>query len=182
MRLRTGAVCYADQAIVCARCRPLCYAPTLGRQVPRSGDAGQLIQVRRLPLPRPIGLHQRYGIVAKGNAVWLTGVHWPTENPSGADFDSRAATAQRYPVATDRFGCRSTVIRVWEGVRPRGAHGPIVGPVPGWDGLTVAAGHGSNGFLLSPVTATAVQAWICSGHLPSPGFAPVEAAPSVELA
>ena len=41
----------------------------------------------------------------------------------------------------------------WAGLRPGSGDGlPVLGPLPGWEGLTVAAGHYRNGILLSPVT------------------------------
>lgn len=45
-------------------------------------------------------------------------------------------------------------LRGWAGLRPGSPDGlPAVGPVPGFDGLWVAAGHYRNGVLLAPLTA-----------------------------
>jgi glycine oxidase len=44
-------------------------------------------------------------------------------------------------------------VDAWAGFRPGSADGlPILGPVPGWQGLTVATGHFRNGILLAPIT------------------------------
>jgi glycine oxidase len=44
--------------------------------------------------------------------------------------------------------------RSWAGLRPGTAdHLPYLGPVPGWEGLYAAAGHGRKGIILAPVTA-----------------------------
>ena len=41
----------------------------------------------------------------------------------------------------------------WAGLRPVSADGlPLLGRVPGWDNVHVAAGHGRNGILLAPIT------------------------------
>lgn len=45
----------------------------------------------------------------------------------------------------------------WSGLRPFAADGlPVIGPVAGIDGLTVASGHYRNGILLAPITARLV--------------------------
>lgn len=56
----------------------------------------------------------------------------------------------------------------WAGLRPATPDGlPLVGPVPGVDGLLVAAGHHRNGVLLSPVTGRLV-ADLVLGKTPPP--------------
>lgn len=50
------------------------------------------------------------------------------------------------------------------GVRPATPDGrPIIGPVPGVDGLTVATGHDAVGIILSPGTAELVVNWLLDG-------------------
>jgi glycine oxidase len=45
----------------------------------------------------------------------------------------------------------------WAGLRPASPDGlPLVGPVPGFEGLLLAAGHHRNGVLLAPLTARLV--------------------------
>lgn len=47
--------------------------------------------------------------------------------------------------------------RAWTGLRPGSADElPIVGAAPGWENVTVAAGHYRNGIMLAPVTAALV--------------------------
>lgn len=61
------------------------------------------------------------------------------------------------PVATDG----------WAGLRPATADGlPIVGPVPGQDGMVVATGHGTLGVTLAPVTARAVAEIVMADRVP----------------
>lgn len=44
--------------------------------------------------------------------------------------------------------------RTWAGLRPGTPDGlPHLGPVPGWDGLYAATGHGRKGIILAPITA-----------------------------
>ncbi|WP_421617016.1 glycine oxidase ThiO [Brevibacillus sp. TJ4] len=45
-------------------------------------------------------------------------------------------------------------LEAWAGLRPATPDGkPLLGKVPGWEGLFIAGGHFRNGILLSPVTA-----------------------------
>jgi D-amino-acid dehydrogenase len=55
----------------------------------------------------------------------------------------------------------------WAGLRPYPADGlPIIGPVPGNDGLYAATGHGRMGITLAPATAAAVRTMILEGRIP----------------
>ncbi len=55
----------------------------------------------------------------------------------------------------------------WAGLRPGSADGlPLLGPLPGWEGVTVATGHYRNGVLLSAITGRLIARAIIEG---SPG-------------
>lgn len=55
-------------------------------------------------------------------------------------------------------------LQAWAGLRPATADGlPIIGPVPGWQGVTLAFGHFRNGILLAPATAKRVATLLLSG-------------------
>ncbi|MGG1662436.1 glycine oxidase ThiO [Brevibacillus sp. NRS-1366] len=48
----------------------------------------------------------------------------------------------------------ATFLEAWGGLRPATAdRKPLLGPIPGWAGLSIAGGHFRNGILLSPITA-----------------------------
>lgn len=56
-------------------------------------------------------------------------------------------------------------LEAWGGLRPATADGkPLLGPVPGWEGLSLAGGHFRNGILLSPVTAKRMADYLESGQ------------------
>jgi glycine/D-amino acid oxidase-like deaminating enzyme len=42
-------------------------------------------------------------------------------------------------------------------------HLPIIGPVPGWEGVVLATGHGTKGVHLGPITGKAVAQYIQNG-------------------
>ena len=58
--------------------------------------------------------------------------------------------------------------RSWAGLRPGSPDGlPLLGPLPGVPGLTLAVGHHRAGVLLSALSGLAVADWIVGGKLPS---------------
>lgn len=55
----------------------------------------------------------------------------------------------------------------WVGIRPASSDGyPYIGQLRGIDGLYVAAGHGSSGMILSPVTAKTIVSMIIGNKAP----------------
>jgi D-hydroxyproline dehydrogenase subunit beta len=68
------------------------------------------------------------------------------------------------------------VTSAWSGVRPVTTDGyPLVGPVPGADGLWALAGHGPEGVLLAPATARMLANHLTSGRA-DPDAAPFDPA------
>ena len=61
------------------------------------------------------------------------------------------------------------------GIRPGSPDGmPILGPVPGWDGLSVASGHDHVGIILSPATGVDMADYIESGDASGLDFFSIE--------
>jgi glycine oxidase len=57
-------------------------------------------------------------------------------------------------------------LEAWAGLRPATIDGkPLLGPVHGWEGLSIAGGHFRNGILLSPVTAKRMADFIAERRL-----------------
>jgi glycine oxidase len=55
-------------------------------------------------------------------------------------------------------------VEKWAGLRPMAADGlPVIGPVPGVDGLFVATGHFRNGILLAPLTGQIIAEYMVRG-------------------
>ncbi len=85
-----------------------------------------------------------------------------------ACFDKRstASAVQELLSAAIRFLPalkEATVLSSWAGLRPRSADDlPILGPIPGREGLIAATGHFRNGILLAPITAEMVRDWVMS--------------------
>ena len=88
-----------------------------------------------------------------------------------ASRGSGAATTVRGQRALQR-GARELVpslahgeiASTWAALRPGSPDGlPILGPVPGWDGLSVASGHYRNGILLAPITGRLMAQLLTEG-------------------
>lgn len=61
------------------------------------------------------------------------------------------------------------------GIRPGSPDGmPILGPVPGWDGLSVASGHDHVGIILSPATGVDMADYIETGDASGLDFFSIE--------
>jgi len=57
------------------------------------------------------------------------------------------------------------VERMWSGLRPFCEDGlPVIGRVPGWENVSVAAGHFTMGITGSPITAKIIKELIVDGH------------------
>ena len=69
----------------------------------------------------------------------------------------------------------------WAGLRPGSPDGhPIIGPLPGWRGVSVASGHFRNGILLAPITGCLMAQLLLEGktELPlEPLFSPARFVP-----
>jgi glycine oxidase len=64
------------------------------------------------------------------------------------------------------------LVRTWAGLRPvTPDHLPYLGPVPGWDGLYAATGHGRKGIILAPITGEMMADCVLEGTI-APEMAP----------
>jgi glycine oxidase len=88
---------------------------------------------------------------------------------AGAIFELLRAAWETLPGIYDQH-----LLETWTGFRPISLDNqPILGPTA-VDGLWLAAGHGRNGILLTPITAVCLAEAIISGNIPDPlrGFTP----------
>jgi len=71
-----------------------------------------------------------------------------------------------------------SIARMWAGLRPKTPDSrPILGPLPPWENVTIASGHGGFGVTLSILTGEAMTEMIIQRKIPSliAPFAPVRA-------
>jgi glycine oxidase len=74
-------------------------------------------------------------------------------------FDCRVTLAGLHHILSRADGIAPglgalALARTWAGLRPGTPdHLPYIGPIPGWEGLYAATGHGRKGIILAPITA-----------------------------
>lgn len=142
-------------------------AEWLGEQLPLEPVRGQILA---LDQPRPsfrsILWSGHTYLVPKLNGTVVVGA---TEERVGFDRRNTAAgishlLASAAAVVPALADC--TFRHAWAGLRPDTPdHLPVIGPVPGVRGVTLAAGHFRNGVLLSPITGRTVADWIARRDL-----------------
>lgn len=140
IELNTGARLRANHVLVCAGVGVTSLLQPLGIHIPVTPEPGQIVQLGKLPqLPEAILLDGDRALVAKADGrLHVAGPGSPEE------IQARVAAI---------LG-GGEVVSLWQGVRPRIAGGvPVLGMVPDYANLSVAVGHGKNGFLLAPLTA-----------------------------
>ncbi len=111
-----------------------------------------------LPPGRRITRTEDIYLVLKRDGSWIVGA---TEERVGFD---RRVTAEGVGWLLDRARAvfptlaDASFVRAWAGLRPVSRDGmPWIGPVPGWENLYLASGHGRNGVLLCPITAELIR-------------------------
>ena len=116
--------------------------------------------------PSVVNVGQRYlvprrdGSVLIGSVEQEVGHDWSTEEQTLDDL--RRFAAGLIPSLAD-----APEIESWSGLRPMTFDGlPMIGPLPGHDGVWVAGGHYRSGIHLSPGTAECLTAVIDGGRPP----------------
>ena len=151
--------------------RPL--ASKLGVEVPTRPVRGQMLALGRMVTPirrvvlGPTGLlvPRANGLVFAGATVEEVGFRIRTTKRGLAQV--RRAAFELVPQlrhAREHF--------TWAGLRPGSPDGlPILGPLPGWENVTVATGHFRSGILLAPITGQLIAQAVVDGR-PSEALAP----------
>lgn len=144
----------ADHVVIAAGAWAGELAAWLGRPVPVAPVRGQMVALR----PRaPLFAHTLYAphgyLVPKRDGTVYVGA-----TVEEAGFDCRV-TAEGLATLLDLARrlvpalADATFERAWAGLRPGSPdQRPILGPVPGVEGVSLAVGHFRNGILLAPIT------------------------------
>ncbi|MBI4337047.1 MAG: FAD-dependent oxidoreductase [Chloroflexi bacterium] len=156
----------------------------LGFPVPVHPLKGQSVRLRFDGAPPKVLLASaRWGhLIARRDGLWSAG---STEEDVGYD-DKPTAQGRDYILGwvLRVLPCleAAKVVQHLSGLRPLSPDNrPIIGPVPGWEGVYLATGHGRKGIHLSPVTGRLI-ADLLAGRPPTvpvepflpARFAPVE--------
>jgi glycine oxidase len=139
-------------------------AAPLGMDLPVFPVRGQMMALLSKSVPRHIVWGSAGYLVPKANGLVFAGATVEKvgfrRRTTAAGLRSLAAMASSL---APRLGALSPVDS-WAGLRPGSADGlPLLGPVPGWEGVSAATGHYRNGILLSPITGRLTTRAIVDG-------------------
>jgi glycine oxidase len=148
----------------------------LGATLPVYPVRGQILALRCLPSPvrHVVYAHAGY-LVPRVDGEVLVGA--TAEHEAG--YDTRPTAGGMAQLLNAAIGLVPALAsapfdRVWAGLRPGCRDSlPILGPLPGYDNVQLAAGHFRNGVLLAPITGE-ILADVLTGAAPHallPAFA-----------
>ncbi len=139
-------------------------AASLGVDLPVFPVRGQMLALPSRSAPRHILWGSAGYLVPKANGLVFAGATVERvgfrRRTTAAGLRGLAAMASSL---APRVGALAPVDS-WAGLRPGSADGlPLLGPLPGWKGVSVATGHYRNGILLSPITGRLIARSIIDG-------------------
>ena len=142
------------------------FCEALDITIPVAPARGQMLAVATIQrlLQRPINsskgalVPRADGSVHVGATVEHVGFDKRNTPEAIADLLDRGTTV--VPALSD-----GRVERMWSGFRPFCEDGlPAIGGVPGWENVSVAAGHFTMGITGSPITAKIIKELVVDGH------------------
>ena len=148
----------------------------LGFQVPVRPLKGERLLLRYAgePLPVLISSPKRGHMISRLDGLLSVG------STGGRDYDQQDAHLgteyDRQPTDTARMELLNRAVDVFPGLvdaelvqqlagsRPLSPDGkPIIGPIPGWDGIYLATGHTTKGIHLGPITGRIIADYVTHG-------------------
>ena len=159
---------HADVTILATGAWTRLLSDSLGVTLPTKPMKGQLIAFANAPL-RPKGVISGHGGYTRPRPDGTTIVA-ATEEDAG--FDRRVTgDGVAWLLELTRTICpvllQGELMDSWTGLRPGSETGdPLIGPVPGYEGLWVCAGHFRTGAKEAPATAELVAEALTSGEIP----------------
>ena len=152
------------------------FTPWLGFPVPVRPMKGErlLLSYPGEPLPVLISSPKRGHMISRTDGLTSVG------STGGRDYDQKelfwGEEFDRQPTETARLELlqraidvfpdleRAELVQQLAGSRPLSPDSkPIIGPVPGWEGVLLATGHTTKGIHLGPITGGIIADYICRG-------------------
>jgi glycine oxidase len=167
VRTAGGEVMAYEHLIVATGAWSASWGERLRVVVPVSPLYGQLLSFRQTSPPiRHIIFGEGIYIVPRGNSVIV-----------GATKEERGFTTQVTEQGTAWLSASairlvpelasSQVTAMWGSLRPKTPDSqPILGALPGWENVTIAAGHNSVGIILSAITGQSIAEQVRTGCVP----------------
>ncbi|HEY8738856.1 MAG TPA: glycine oxidase ThiO [Candidatus Dormibacteraeota bacterium] len=153
-----GVVVRAEEVVIATGAWSASWAAALRTPIPVRPVRGQILalEVRGTSL-RNVVFSQAGYLVSKPDGLTYVGA---TEEEAGFDARPTAAGIAGLLALVPRLAptlTTATFSRAWAGLRPGTPDRlPLLGRVPGWQGISLATGHFRNGILLAPVTGVLI--------------------------
>jgi glycine oxidase len=153
-----GEHLHAGEVVIANGAWASSWSEALHTPIPVRPVRGQMVALRTVgtALRHVVSSLEGY-LVTKADGATYVGT---TVEEVGYDARPTAAGIARLLALAPRLVPRladATFASAWAGLRPGTADGrPLIGRVPGWQGVTLAAGHFRDGILLAPITGELV--------------------------
>jgi glycine oxidase len=159
----------AGHVVLCAGAWSRFCGEWLGEALAVEPVRGQIVALEA-PLPQPASIlwSEAVYLVPKANGTVIAGA---TEERAGFDCRTTAAGVRTLLAAAEDLlpalaGCGFRA--AWAGLRPATPDGlPLLGPLRGVEGLSLATGHFRNGVLLAAATGELLTGWITRHEWPA---------------
>lgn len=166
VRLPDGSRLTADHVVVAAGAWSASLLADLGVSLPVRPVRGQIVTLRAMPRPLRMNILTGHGyLTPKVDGTLLAGA---TEEDAGFDVRVTVAGVSSLLDLVSRVApnlASAEVLALEAGLRPGTPDGlPVLGPVPGWEGISLATGHFRSGIVLSPVTGRLLAELIVQGR------------------
>jgi glycine oxidase len=157
-RTADGEMIEVDHTVLAGGAWTPTLAASLGIKVPVFPMRGQILALHAIPAPlRQVIFGPGIYLAPKVDGSLVAGA---TYEDVGFDDRLTAGGLNTLLTAAQRTApglADASFRQAWVGLRPASLDGmPILGPVPGWDGFTLATGHTAEGVALSPITGAAI--------------------------
>ncbi|MGQ9572681.1 MAG: glycine oxidase ThiO [Dehalococcoidia bacterium] len=164
VRTRNGRLT-AGQVVLAAGCWTAALGRHLGVNLPVRPMRGQMLAFPNFSSPvRHIIFRDDGYLVPKANGFLFVGSTVEDVGFRNNTTTKALAGLRRMAAALVPSLAYVEVVSDWAGLRPGSPDGlPMLGPVPGWEGLSVASGHFRKGILLSPITGRLMAQWLTQG-------------------
>ena len=172
----TSGVIHCGTVVVAAGTWSRAFTPWLGFPVPVRPMKGErlLLNYPGDPLPVLISSPKRGHMISRTDGLTSVG------STGGRDYDRKelfwGEEFDRQPTETARLELlqraidvlpdleRAELVQQLAGSRPLSPDSkPIIGPVPGWDGILLATGHTTKGIHLGPITGRIITDYVRQG-------------------
>jgi glycine oxidase len=153
-----GEAVHAGEVVIANGAWASSWSDTLQTPIPVRPVRGQMVALRTAGtgLRNVVSFAEGYMLTKPDGSTYIG----TTVEEAGYDARPTAAGIARLLALVPRIAPRlaqATFASAWAGLRPATSDGlPLLGRLPGWQGVIVAAGHFRGGILLAPITGELV--------------------------